>query len=322
MNHPHTTPQAGRLLIGLYPARYRTAHGEDIAATFTEAAEGLNGRALLRERLDLASHALRLRLRIGATDPAGRMLAGAAPVVLGLVSGFCLWALVPHLPDLVHQVRHPSWGGGRTIAVESLLLAVALYLPWIFTLGAVAVGRPRAARALTLGATLTWMALSTVFDPWMNLLYGGAAFLGGLCAVLLLAPPTLVDRSARGRWEVTAVAISFGALLTLARDTGLSAAILGNTFFNTYISWPLLAAAAAVLGHLVTGRPDRYRAAGAGLVGVVWLLPGVMDGPRWVHSVGRLLGAYLVLVVLAVALAAGVRAVRRVRRAEPADPVA
>ncbi|WP_371500697.1 hypothetical protein OG871_28765 [Kitasatospora sp. NBC_00374] len=319
MSDQHT-PQAGRLLIGLYPARYRAAHGEDIAATFAEAAEGLSRRAVLRERLDLASHALRLRLRIGATDPAGRVLAGAVPVVLGLLAGFCMWVLLPELRELAYRVRHPYPNLGLRVAVQSVLYAMAAYLPWVLVLVAVAVGRWRLARALALVATLLWAALSVVFGPWTQLLYGGVTQWAVLCAVVLLAPPTLLDRSVRGRWKVTAVALSYATLLIVSHRTDLYGYFSGTTLLNVYVCWPLLAAAAVLLGHLAARRPDRLRAAGAGLVGLVWLLPGLLEGSSWLPRVGRMLTAYLVLVGLMVALAAGVRMIRRVRGAEPADP--
>ncbi|MER8182259.1 hypothetical protein [Kitasatospora sp. NPDC094015] len=317
MNEQHTVPQAGRRLIGLYPARYRELYGEDIAATFAEATEGLAGRALLRERLDLASHALRLRLGIASTDPAGRILAGAAPIALALLAGFCLWILLPEVRPLMHRVRDPAASHGRGYAVESVLWFLATFLPWVLALAGFAVGRVRLARVLGLAGTLVWAVCSVVFDPWIQILYGGASLWVALCAVVLLAPPDLLVGSASRRWEATGVAVTFAALMILAHRTELYMYLAS---FDVYVFWPLLSAAAVLLGRLVVRHPDRYGAAGAGLLGLVWLHPAMSGDVLRLSRLVELLMSYLVLLGLMVALAAGVRMARRARRAGPADP--
>lgn len=171
----HDTPQAGRLLIGLYPARYRAAHGEDIQATFAEAVEGRPRHAVLRECRDLATHALRLRLRIGPTDAPGRLLAGAAPVALALAAGCALSYLLPQLHELVHRIRYPYPNLGLGYAVLNAVLAVASTMPWLLALAFAVSGRWQAARAT-----------------------GAAAVLLGAGALALLAPASYVRGRSRG----------------------------------------------------------------------------------------------------------------------------
>ncbi|MFD9124764.1 hypothetical protein [Kitasatospora sp. NPDC059571] len=310
------TPGNGPLLLRLYPARYRAAHGEDIAATLAEATEGLSRPDRLREHLDLASHALRLRLRIGATDPAGRMLAGAAPVVLGLLAGFCLWGLVPDVLLLVHRIlRHQPHAGP-----VYLFYSAAANLPWILALTAVAVGRWRLARALGLAGTLLGAGSWVVFGPMtVMILFGQPMFWVVLGAVVLLAPPSLLDRSLRTGWEATAVGLPFAALLVASQSTGLWVYFTGSAVLHVYVSWPLLATAAVLLGHLVAEHRDPYRATGAGLTGLLWLLPGLLDDSR-PRMLTTWAAGYLALVAFTVALATAVRTIRRTRAKEPADP--
>jgi hypothetical protein len=316
MSDRHTL-QPGPMLIRLYPARYRAAHGEDIAATFAEATEGLTGAAALREHLDLASHALRHRLRIGPTDRAGRMLAGAAPVVLGLLSGFCLWALLGDLPELVRMVRGPR----PHVGLLYTLYTAAANLPWILALASVAVGRWHLARTLGLAATLLGVGVSAALGPMtVMFLFQQTTFWAALGAVVVLAPPSLLDRSTRVGREATAVALPFAALMFASQSSGLWTYFTGSPLLEVYVSGPLLAAAAVLLGRLATRRRDLHRAAGAGLVGLIWLLPGMLEQ----HGLRRMLttwvAGYLVLVALTVALAVGVRTIRSSRPGEPADP--
>ncbi|WP_035864098.1 hypothetical protein [Kitasatospora cheerisanensis] len=58
-------------LRGLYPAAYRAAHGEEIAAVLAESVRDADRRTAVREWAVLAAHALRLRTRLSSRDPAG-----------------------------------------------------------------------------------------------------------------------------------------------------------------------------------------------------------------------------------------------------------
>ncbi|WP_370145507.1 hypothetical protein [Streptacidiphilus sp. EB129] len=83
-------PDPACFLLRLYPAPYRAAHGQEIAAVHEEATADLTGLTLLREHASLAAHALRLRTRLSSTHPAGRVFAGAAPFALAGATGVAL----------------------------------------------------------------------------------------------------------------------------------------------------------------------------------------------------------------------------------------
>ncbi|MFE3020011.1 hypothetical protein [Streptomyces sp. NPDC059256] len=70
-----------RLLL-LYPSGYRAAYGSEIADTYREMTRGAPRGARLREGLDLAAHAVRVRFQLRSADPLGRFLASAAPFAL------------------------------------------------------------------------------------------------------------------------------------------------------------------------------------------------------------------------------------------------
>ncbi|MFJ1706307.1 hypothetical protein [Kitasatospora sp. NPDC088346] len=263
------------------------AHGEDIAATFAEAAEGLNGRALLRERLDLASHALRLRLRIGATNPTGRMLAGAAPIVLATTAGSCLYFLLPNLHETAHRIRYPFPNLGLGHAVLSAVLVLADTLPWILALAVL--GPWRGARITALVAVVVTAGLQTL--SWSNVfsLVGLQAALILTGALVVLAPPDLVDVSPRRRREGAAVALAVG--LPMIAMTGGEAGpfhVGGLNGMALLPIWQGAVVSTVLLARLAGRRPDRLGALGASLAVLPGLLPAVIsslaapDRPLWI----------------------------------------
>ncbi|MFJ4675465.1 MULTISPECIES: hypothetical protein [unclassified Kitasatospora] len=318
-------PQAGRLLMSLYPVRYRALHGEDIAAVFARTAEGLPRRAVLRERFDLAAHALRLRLRIGPTDPAGRVLAGAAPVTLAIAAGRCLFFLLSRLHERVHRIRYPFPGSGLGHAVLDAVLLVAGTLPWLLALALAAVGRWRAARITGLLAALVEVGiqeLEGIYQLWLVGYLLGLLLVG---ALLLLAPPDLVDVTKRGRWEAAGLALGVGLPLIaadryqLTRHLSLNMATVG-----LFPLWLCAATAVVLLLRLSGRRPDGLRAAGVALAVLPWLVhlvfAAVDDPARELRRIVRYGGACLVLLGLAAALAAAVHLVRRTWWDKPTDP--
>ncbi|MER8182257.1 hypothetical protein [Kitasatospora sp. NPDC094015] len=310
MNEQNTVPQAGRRLIGLYPARYRELYGEDIAATFAEVTEGLTGRALLRERLDLASHALRLRLGIASTDPAGRILAGAAPIALALGAGVCVSDLLWIMRDFVPVFTHARPGQ----VVRGTLVFVLAFIPWITALLCAATGRWRPARA----AAVLAVALDLVFSGLiLTVGYGTLGELcrvGGLAALVLLAPPDLVDTARRGRRTVVAVAVTTALTLTwvwaipIAEWRPYIVASLADL-------WLFVAVAALLVVHLSARRPDRLRCVGIALAAVPWLLEYSAGGNAEQAVVG-----FTVLIGGAFAVGGVVQLIRRMLGTEPAEP--
>ncbi|GAA1194221.1 hypothetical protein F4556_001601 [Kitasatospora gansuensis] len=320
----HAAPQPGRLLLGLYPARYRAAHGEDIAAVFADATEGQPRRAVLRERRDLATHALRLRLRIGPTDPAGRVLAGAAPVALALAAGFALYFLLPELREMVHRLRYPFPNLGLRYAIVSAVFLVTTTAPWLLALGLALLGRWRAARITVVVSTLLSIGVSSVFEPqsvWVLGEMAGTALVG---ALMLLAPAGLVDVTQRGRWEMTGLALGVGLPMIALSQYGAGLFVGTSTSVFALLPLWLSVVTAVVLAARLSGRrPDRLLALGVGLGVVPWLLRfvvGVFAESDYQRMALGYLGASLASLGAAVALAGVVHLVRRGRATEPSDP--
>lgn len=86
-------------LLRLYPAGYRRAFGADIAEAYREATEGAGRTARFREAGDIVAHALRMRLRLGSAQPAGRLFAAAAPFALAATAAYAAFGLVSMLGD-------------------------------------------------------------------------------------------------------------------------------------------------------------------------------------------------------------------------------
>ncbi|MFD7639361.1 hypothetical protein ACFV4P_01785 [Kitasatospora sp. NPDC059795] len=317
-------PRTGRLLMNLYPARYRAAHGEDIATVFTETTEGMGSRAMLRERLDLATHALRLRLRIGPTDPAGRVLAGAAPVALALGVGRCMFYLLPYLHEAANRVRHPYPGLGFVYALVSAVMLLADQLPWLLALVFAVAGRWRLARAAGAFAAFLTVALQWWEGTYAVWQIGQMAGLAVVGLLLLLAPSDLVNVTSRGRWEIAGIAL--GVALPMIAANRLGAVVVGGVTVATIGLLPiwLCTVAAVVLMRRLSGqRPDTLRAVGVVLATLPWLahlaVAAVTD-PDKEGLAAWFTGFCLVPLAVAAAAAGAVQLLRRPRATEPPNP--
>ncbi|WP_051732167.1 hypothetical protein [Kitasatospora phosalacinea] len=311
-------PRAGRLLMNLYPVHYRAAHGEDIAAVFAETTEGLPGRAVLRERFDLAAHALRLRLRIGPTDPAGRVLAGAAPVALAIVAGRCLFFLLPQLHPMVHRLRYPYPNLGLGYAVQGAILLLAGNLPWLLALAFAVTGRWKAARITGALAALVGVGVLWSLGVFMLWEVGPMVSLAAVGALLLLAPSGLVDVTARGRWEAAGLAL--GIAVPMLAVAHYQIPLLESLFLWDGTFWLYTATAVVLLLRLSGRRPDVLRAAGVALGPLPWLLPlafAALDGSEPLFLLAQYGGACLVPLGAAAAGAGVVQLVRRARAGRP-----
>ncbi|MEU1510384.1 hypothetical protein [Kitasatospora sp. NPDC005748] len=320
MNHAttgHTAPRAIRLLIGLYPAPYRGAHGDDIHATFTEATQDRTRGALLREYRDLATHALRLRLRIGPTDPAGRVLAQAAPVALALAAGCALYLL---LPDLAYRTQNPQPSPGPRHAVAITVLQLACAAPWLLALGLAVTGRWRAARVTGVAAVLLGGGVQALIglDRYSA---GQPAALALIGALVLLAPAALVDVTRRGRWEMAALALAV-ALPGIAADLYL-AQYLPLPVLAVLPIWLGILTAPVLLDRLAGRRRDPLRAAGVVLGTLPWLMPmttaAAFDLPR-LHLLLEYAGACAAPLGVALAVAGALQLARRVRADDRSGP--
>ncbi|GLW74312.1 hypothetical protein Kpho02_66100 [Kitasatospora phosalacinea] len=320
----HDAPPAARLLMGLYPRRYRAAHGQDIAAVLAETTEGLNRREVLREHVDLAAHALRLRLRIGPTDPAGRLLAGAAPLALAVAAGRALAFLPAQSYEAVHRIRYPFPGLGLGHAVLAAVLLLADSLPWLLALAFALAGRWRAARTTGVLAALTGVGLQ-LLEPmdtlWRVYCTAVPAIVG---ALLLLAPTGLVDTTARGRRESAALALGIAVPMIAVLHYGIP--LLGPLLLSdasTLTLWQCTVAAVLLLLRLSGRRPDGLRAAGVLLAILPWLTNlalAAADSSQRLSVVALYGGACLAPSAVAATLAAAVHVGRRARTNAPSRP--
>ncbi|MCX4682975.1 hypothetical protein OG401_01400 [Kitasatospora purpeofusca] len=305
------TPLPGllrRLPLGsLYPASYRAAHGEEIDAVLAEAVQHAGPRTALREWAALAAHAVRLRTRLGSSDPAGRILAGAAPSLLA--GGAAL--------SLLHLVFGTLTAGPDAHWV----VGAAQSAPWLLALLCVILGRWAPARSLLLAAVAV-----AAFTP------NPEPGLWAVTAVLvLIAPPDAVDLSRSGRsWAIgsaAAVALPLSGLTVLWLGTRpedhphLVFPPLQQALLDLSPAWPALVLGIAHLLRLARSHTDALHAGAIALAVLPWTLtlaPPLhrgtpADAPDLLRNVG------VVLMVLATVAALGLVR-RRTRRPRPAQP--
>ncbi len=265
-----------RLPLGsLYPAEYRAAHGEEITAVFAEALRFAAPRTALREWAALAAHAVRLRTRLSSRDPAGRILAGAAPFLL---AGGAALSAVHLLIGVLLPGPSANWAVGA-----------AQTAPWVLALLCLTLHRWQSARALVLlaVATRTGVAVASLVHP--TAAFTQYSELLGLWLVmgvlLLIAPPDAVDLSRRGRSWATGSAVAIALPMS-----GISVLWLGSrpedypnlifpplqqTLLDLSTAWPAFVLSLAYLAYLVRlDRPntDPLQAGGIALAVLPWTL--------------------------------------------------
>jgi hypothetical protein len=212
---------AVRLALRAYPAHYRALHGEELAATAADAAQGDGRWAALSEAGALAGHGLRLRLRIGPDRPLGQMLAWAAPLAVAVDAAVRLAGVVTLL-----RMLHPilSWDQlQQQFALDPTIAGAALSLLALLALSS---GRRQCARLLSLAACATAAVAAVLIERYANSQGDGpmwsATFLplAGpvFCTLLLLAAP-LGLTPADGPKRAAAVPAAF----VLAGATGVLA---------------------------------------------------------------------------------------------------
>ncbi|WP_406096997.1 hypothetical protein [Kitasatospora purpeofusca] len=293
----------------LYPATYRAAHGEEINAVLADAVQHAGPRTALREWAALAAHAVRLRTRLSSSDPAGRILAGAAPALLaggGALSVLhLLFGAIPAGPD-AHWV-----------------VGAAQSAPWVLALLCVALGRWAPARALLLAAVAVAAFTRNPEPPG----------LWAVTAVLvLIAPPDVVDLSRQGRsWAIgsaAAVALPLSGLMLLWLDTRpedyphLVFPPLQQTLLDLSPAWPALVLGLAHLLRLTRPNTDRLHAGGIALAVLPWTLtiaPPLHRGTP-TDALDLLRNVGLVLAVLATAATIGLVRRHTRRRPRPTAP--
>ncbi|WP_329493350.1 hypothetical protein [Kitasatospora herbaricolor] len=317
-------------LIGLYPAEYRAAHGEEIAAVLAEAVRHADRRDALREWAALAAHALRLRTRLSSRDPAGRILAGAAPFLLAGGAALSVVHLLTGLllPESSTDFARAAVGAAQTV-------------PWALALLCLTLGRLAPARALVLAAVLSriGVAAAAQFHPGTALTqYADPLRLWVVMGVLaLIAPPDAVDGSPRGRsWTMAsavALALPMSGLAVLWLGTWPED--YGNVVFPSSVQsvldastlWPALVMTLAYLLHLGSPDTDPLRAGGVALAVLPWTVmvapPLYRSAPTDHHDLLRNAGAVLALLAVATIVGTLRRTARRNRtRPGASDPTA
>lgn len=273
------------VLLKLYPAAYRGEFGDEIADAYRRATDGADRQARTREALDVAGHALRMRLGLSSTGRAGRLLAAVAPfavVVAGLDAMF--WSRLT-----VSSLRVAS---GIGEAGPVLLAGVPGF---VTLLGAVMAltGRwvPGAWTVLAgTGAAFAAMAFRPGFGLGFAAVVGGLPLLAALTAVL--CPPDLRP-AARLRTATGAAAVSAGAaVLTVVPAVSPLPSPLGVLFAVAPVAGGLLLAGRPALARLRTA--SAVLVAGLPLVALV-TLTGALGAPAMLLAFGLLVAAATVV---------------------------
>ncbi|WP_051944189.1 hypothetical protein [Streptacidiphilus rugosus] len=302
-------------LLRLYPARYRTEHGDEIAAVFEEATEGLTGRALLRERTALAAHALRIRAGIGSAQAGGRALAAAAPFALGALASIGAPMLLAVVSVLSSRPQAGGWA--------EILVPLVDALPSVLALVCALAGRRTATRVMLLLAVVEKLALlplaspASAYVPW----YSALPILGSVAFALLAlaAPPDL--RAFDGR---RAKAVLLGTTTFSIAPVYLFGRLIVphsgvHGFLHLELGWPAVFPAAALLAALVGVRADLPRAAGAAVAALPWI-PMLSSSDPGSTATLILTAAVCSPLLGALGLAVLLRVARRGRVAQPLDP--
>ncbi|GAA2805595.1 hypothetical protein GCM10010441_33070 [Kitasatospora paracochleata] len=278
-----------RKALRLYPARYRSEHGDELAGVYEDTTAGAGPIVRARELADLAGYGLRLRTGLTSGAMPGRLLGLAAPFAAGALATPGLGLLAEMALDVRHGhalalIPHdPRFVLAKVAALGCLLGAVAaLFGRWPLARWAVAVGS-----AAWLAYTVAWIGLFSGYRlsgivvelalttaPWM------------LWSLLLLAaPPDLHRPPSRARTAALLAGAALGGPV-------LADVMFGPMFFPyRVVLWdvaaPALMALEVLLLVLAVPAARRGRllpAAGAiaglpvGLVGLVVAAAGMLGG--------------------------------------------
>jgi hypothetical protein len=282
---------AVRLALRAYPAHYRSLHGEELAATATDAAQGGGRWATLSEAGALAAHGLRLRLRIGPDRPLGQILAWAAPLAVAVDAAVRLANVVTLL-----RMLHPllSWNLlQRQFALEPTIVGAALS---VLALLALSFGLRQTARLLAVTACATAAVAAALTEQYATShgdgLIRAATFLplaGPALSTLLLLVAPLGLTPADGPKRAAAVPAAF----VLAGATGL---LLSQSVSQILVS--VLALSLALLSTEHLRRPAAVAALALAPAALYPLLRVVQGG---ILYEAQLRGVLVLAVLLAVA---------------------
>lgn len=224
MNTPTVAMKAA---LQFYPARYRRERGDELAAVFSDTTAEAGKPAVVREALDLAAYGLRVRTRLTAFSPGGRLLALAAPLIAGAAAGAGLYPWVGDSDQLAWRLEHTSSVVTLVAAfaqpVASLLLALAALL-----------GRWAEARVISVAVMAAGLlGMKEVFvadgiNAWWVLAVGSSAMPFLLSGLLVIAAPRemLGEPTWRSRGLVLASVV--GGWLVIASQGGFDSHYMLN----------------------------------------------------------------------------------------------
>jgi hypothetical protein len=283
-------------LLRLYPAAYRQVHGEEIAAIHAEAVADAGPWDRLREGVDIASHALRVRLRITSSHRAGQVLAAALPYVLAVLAANSAFRLGMFL----------AWGSsfGHTLTVAHTLMLVAV----VCTVA----GRWEAGRLLVLVGLVAILSVQVRTIGPHNVADDALVPLGTLLTGMILAaaPRDLPPAERHDRMTI----VKIGLTLLASRALWL---IKPFDFLGELNDiWPYLVLFIAVLMVLSAGRSAEQwtRAAGVSLALTLCVAFGASfswNDPTWSTPVIKLLGVVVLSALVVFAAKRGARLTRR-----------
>ncbi|GAA0935531.1 hypothetical protein GCM10009554_22350 [Kribbella koreensis] len=321
-----------RGVLSCYPRWWRERHGEEALGLLIDSAEA-RGRTDLRDLLNLAAHAARVRLTQSGPPTLvqgirNRVSVIAATLLAAIGSTFLIfgeWA--PWDPQT-------SMGGSP---VANVTTGSICFLAGLLAAITMVFDRPVAARWLT--ATSAVSALAVMFPPLEQLAEsfgftrppGTILLFTAVIATLAAAGVPTRSMTSRGRFAVLVACPSMGAVLVTALSL-----YPDNWFFyrlpdqqSLRIGLGVLLGTALIVIAIVLLLAG-HRAWGAALAinSVPWLLMFYLDplgsgtwassGPLGVVSSMPLGGLGVLLLVMLAALAAGLIAVRINRRPQPA----
>ncbi|MGW4380048.1 hypothetical protein [Kitasatospora sp. NPDC004531] len=199
-----------RTALALYPARYRRDRGAELAEVFADSTAGSGRLATAREALDLAAYGLRLRTGLTETALPGRLLAAAAPLLVGALLGL---AVLPGVGDWREYTLTRAARSGTDLPwphlVENIAVLGLAVIP-LLLVAAGALGAWRAVRllgtvvallgAVRIGHAALSLPASGVWSGWF-FAYETTALLPYLLGGLMLAVAPTRPADAHGRTD-------------------------------------------------------------------------------------------------------------------------
>lgn len=241
------------VLVRLYPAAYRAAHGQEIVDVHREMTADMPRAVRLRADADLAAHALRVRLRLDSASPPGRLFALVAPFALAAAavdSGLRVtrWYAGLVLSPAPVRVQLSAMDGAWALCLLLSLLVcvgaiIALTGRWVLGTGV--------AVCALLGTMAQWAVTSHLYGEGVA---APAAALLSVTVVLACPPDRRGDRRLSTAAGAMAAVAWFPVVVVDTRAFGVT---------TDYGAWPMLALAFTGAALALRARSSGLREIGA-----------------------------------------------------------